>query len=343
MKTVWTKLYIALALLLLLTPSLGILLFGSSGASANEQLAPTPTLSDRDGGFNRLVLNESADWLADHFALRRQMVSLWGRLNAELLGSSAEEQVILGREGWLYYAPTLPDYTGLSLTDRELDTLARRLAELQRDCEERGAVFLFTVAPNKNSLYPEHMPAAYPSRHEEGNLARLLPLLEQYGVRYAALSELPMPYYRTDTHWTAEGAAMAADRLLAALGRESRYAEGPFTLGGPRRGDLFEMLYPAREGAEAEVLYAGSLRYTTQGDPKGGDAITIRAEGAGTGSLYCWRDSFGIALYPYLADAFGASVFSRSTGYTLPEGDWDAVILEVAERNLGALLSNLDS
>ena len=341
-KTLFAKLYIALAVLLLLTPSLGMLILGQSGAAANEQLAAKPALRDRDGGFNLRVLNESADYLADHFALRQELVTAWGRLNAELLGSSSEEQVILGREGWLYFAPTLPDYTGISLTDEQLERLARSLAALQEEAEARGAVFLFTVAPNKNSLYPAYMPAAYPHRHEAGSLARLLPYLEQYGVRYADLSALPMPYYRTDTHWTAEGAAMAADALLAALGRESSYAAGPFHTGGPRRGDLYEMLYPAREGAEAEVLYGGSLSTDTQGDPKGGDAITIRCSGAGVGRLYCWRDSFGIALYPYLADAFEASVFSRSTGYSLPEGDYDTVILEIAERNLGALLTNLN-
>lgn len=339
MKTLWTKIYIALAVLLLLTPSLGMLILGESVAAANERLAPRPELREADGGFNARVLNEAADYLADHFALRQELVSLWAGLNAGLLGSSTEEQVLLGRDGWLYYAPTLPDYTGQALSDEALEAIARRLADLQAEAESRGAVFLFTVAPNKNSLYPEHMPAAYPNRHEAGNLARLTPYLEQYGVRYVDLSALPLPYYRTDTHWTAEGAAMAADALLAALGRESAYAAGPFTQGAPRVGDLYEMLYPARAGAEAEVVYGEALRFDALNDPKGGNAITIRTQGGGQGSLYCWRDSFGIALYPYLADAFASAAFSRSTDYTLPDGGYDAVILELAERNLGKLLT----
>ena len=110
MKKTWSYLYIFAALLLLLTPSLGMALFGASGEAANEHLSPPPSLRTREGGFNPQVLNESADYLADHFALRQEMVTLWGALNATL-GSSAQEQVILGREGWLYYAPTLADYT----------------------------------------------------------------------------------------------------------------------------------------------------------------------------------------------------------------------------------------
>ena len=342
MKHLWTKLYILLAILLLVTPSLGMLIFGPGGAAANEQLAARPSLTDRDGGFNARVLSESADYLADHFALRQQLVTAWSELNARLLGSSPEEQVILGREGWLYFSPSLPDYTGQALSDQELEALARHLKELQSAAEARGAVFLFTVAPNKNSLCSQYMPAAYPDRHGESSIVRLLPYLEQYGVQYADLFSLPMPYYRTDTHWTAEGAAMAADALLAALGRESAYAAGPFSTGDARPGDLYEMLYPTGKGSEAEILYGGPLRYTTQGDPKGGDAITIRCSGEGEGRLYCWRDSFGIALYPYLADAFGESVFTRSTGYTLPDGEYDVYLLEIVERNLGALLYHFE-
>lgn len=131
---------------------------------------------------------------------------------------------------------------------------------------------------------------------------------------------------------------MAADAALAALGRPGGYAAGPFVTGEARPGDLYEMLYPAGAGEEAEVLYGGTLSFSHRNDPRDGNAITIRTVGSGSGSLYCWRDSFGVALYPYLADAFEEACFSRSSDYSLPDGDYDAVILEIVERNLGSLL-----
>ncbi len=339
MKQFWSKLYIALCLALLLSPFLGMWALGPAEAAANQVLTPAPSLHSRDGSWNGRVLNDSADYLADHFALRQQLVSLWSGLNAKLLRSSPEEQVILGREGWLFFSETLDDYTGQALSDEELAAAAARLAGLQAECERRGARFLLVIVPNKNSLYPQFMPAAYPENHRAGNWEKLRPLLDETGVAYVDLFALPLPYYRTDTHWTAEGAAMAADRLLAALGRESAYAAGPF---GKEQeaspGDLFEMLYPAGQATEETLAYTGELCFEHLSRPNGGNAITIRTSGEGEGSLFCWRDSFGVALYPYLASAFREAEFSRSTDYSLPEGAYDVVILELVERNLPQLI-----
>ena len=67
--------------------------------------------------------------------------------------------MILGSDGWLYYAPTLADYTRSEpMTERELWCAARTLALLQEYVEGRGGQFLFTVAPDKSSLYGGHMP-----------------------------------------------------------------------------------------------------------------------------------------------------------------------------------------
>ncbi|MBR1455564.1 MAG: hypothetical protein IJ594_00210, partial [Oscillospiraceae bacterium] len=181
--------------------------------------------------------------------------------------------------------------------------------------------------------------------HETSNVAALQSHLQEAGVHYvdlyAALADGPVRYYRTDSHWTAQGAAIAADRLLAAAGVASDYVEGPFAVDGTRRGDLYEMLYPAAAGAENEVLYAGMLGYETRSDPNDGNAITIETDRDGAqGGLLCWRDSFGVALYPYLADSFGHAVFSRAAVYDFTKYDpqeYDVVLIEIVERNLPRL------
>ena len=92
---------------------------------------------------------------------------------------------------------------------------------------------------------------------------------------------------------------------------------------------------------ETAPAYDGELSYICESDPNGGNAITIKTVcDAGTDGLMCWRDSFGIALYPYLAQSFAAATFSRSADYDLTlANSADAVIIELVERNLSNILS----
>ena len=333
MKRSLPVLFIGVFLLLCLIPSVGMLLAGPSPLLANESAPRTPALLDRDGHPNPSVLSDTTDYIGTRFALRPLLVSARSFLYETLLGE-------------LYYSSTLDDYCGVGLSDDELRLIAARLAEIQAQVERDGGQFVFAVAPNKNSVIPERMPVRFPADRAGANYTRLLPLLREAGVSCvdlcALLSGQPELYYRTDSHWTAEGAALAADALLTALNRESSFAAGPFSESGTHIGDLYQMLYPVGKGREAELEYSPGFTYETASDPRGGNAITIRTSARDrTGSLYCRRDSFGIALYPYLAEAFGTAEFSRSADYSVEAFsglDADAVILEIVERNLSLLL-----
>ena len=338
-------------LLLCLLPSVGMLLTGPAPLLANEAAPRTPRLTGSDGRLNPAFLTEVTDYIGTRFALRPAMVSARSFLFEKLFHCSAEPQVLLGRGIELYYTSTLDDYCGMSLADDDLHAVVRQLRAIQAVVEENGGRFLFTVAPNKNTLLPGGMPARFPENHAQSNLARLVPLLREEGIPYvdlqAVLADDAGLYYKTDSHWTAEGAAYAADALLQALDRESAYADGPFREDGMHVGDLYQMLYPLGKGRETELVYAPGLSFETESDPRGGNAITIRTSSPdGQGSLYCLRDSFGIALYPYLADSFAEAVFSRSADYSpaaFADLSADVVILEIVERNLPRLLPNGDA
>ena len=351
-KKILTYLYIALFMLALLIPGLGILLFGEAQPGANEILASRPKLLTRDGGFNWGVLSDFSDYMADRFAFRQDFVTAWAWLNAELLSTSVEAQVVLGTDGWLYYSETVDDYMGLGLSDGLLQSAARNLALMQEYAESQGADFLFTLAPNKNSLYPGRMPRYIPAG-TDSNASRLPAFLEAAGVRYADLyapfrAQSDVLYYQTDSHWTNRGAALAADTLLAALGRQTDYFGAFNSLNAlasasreDHRGDLYEMLYPTGHKMEPDIVIDLS-GFTTDRDANGGDAITIRSHSENTGALLCYRDSFGAALYPYLADSYGEALFSRQAAYDLTrmeELSADTVLIELVERNIPWLLT----
>lgn len=347
MKTKINKIFIALFLLICLIPSTGMLFSGPSPLLANEVSMRHPSFLNADGHLNLSVLTEASNYFGSRFALRPYLVSVRSFLYEKLLHSSAEDQVLVGKDGQLYYTETEDDYCGISLSSEELSLLVEKLAAIQEAVEAHGSTFVFTVAPNKSTIVPSGMPDRFPSHPEASNLRQLIPLMQEAGIHYVDLSsplaEDPEYYYKTDSHWTAEGAAVAADTLLSALSCESRYAEGPFAIENTRIGDLYEMMYPIGKGREAEVVYLPTLCYETASDPRGGNALRINTVSEnGSGSLYCRRDSFGIALYPYLADAFENAEFSRSSDYSLEAfaglDYYDVVILEIVERNLPDLL-----
>ena len=337
-KRIVSLLFTAVFLAVCLIPSAGLLITGGAQAGANEVLAPLPRLRGADGALNGAYLTGLADYVNDRFFLRQECVTAWSGLNAKVLRTSAVRDVILGSDGWLYYAPTLADYTRSEpMTERELWCAARTLALLQEYVEGRGGQFLFTVAPDKSSLYGGHMPD-YPRGGGESNARALAALLREADVPYLDLFALfegqdETLYFPTDSHWNGRGAALAADALLAAAGRETAYAAGPFAAGS-HRGDLYEMLYPAGRAAEPDDVYAPGFTFTA--DSANPDAITLRTENpAGTGRLLCYRDSFGRNLYPYLAESFAEASFSRKNDYAPGELEaGDVMAVELVERNL---------
>lgn len=337
--------FISIFIVLCLIPSVGMLIFGEAQPAANEVLTGRPSVTTRSGELNLSFLSDVSDYIADRFAFRQELATAWAGVNAKLLGTSVEEQVILGSDGWLYFSDTLPDYMGQGMSDTELRYLANDLALMQEYIESQGKYFIFTVAPNKNSIYSEHMPEYIENRHSESNAARVGAYLDAAGVNYLDLFDIlgneENLYYKTDTHWNSRGAALAADGLLNMLDRGGDYSTASFAVSEEHRGDLYEMLYPAGRATETATVYGGEFSYVCESDPNGGNAITIKTScDGGSGGLMCWRDSFGIALYPYLAQSFVAATFSRSADYDLTLADSaDTVIIELVERNLSNILS----
>lgn len=346
-----TKANLAMAAFLCacLVPSLGMLVLPEEQAAANQTLAQSPSLTTADGTLNGDVLQEITDYTADHFALRQEMITANAALEAAVFRVSAEEKVTLGRDGWLFYTETLDDYLRTDpLTQRQLYGAARTLALLTEYAEGRGARLVFTVAPNKASLYPEYLPYVGRPLEGEDDIDRLLPLLEQQGVDYVDLfaafrGQDEALYYRLDSHWTVRGAALAHDALLSVLDLEG--AE-PFFTGSWRAapghlGDLHEMLYPTGGELEDEITFNRPFTFSYVRPIRSAEDQRIETENPNrTGTLLMFRDSFGNNLYPFLAEDYGHAVFSRAMPYQmslLDETGADTVVIELVERNLSYL------
>lgn len=350
--------YLAAALALCLLPSVGLAVAGFE-VSGDADAAPAPELLAPDGAPNLGLLADAGAFFEDHFALRNELVTAANALSTGLFGVACQDSVVVGGDGWLYYADSLDDYQGTNrMSEREVYVVARQLALMQEHCYELGADFVFAVAPNKASLYGEHMPARLAAGEGSSNRERLEAALEEQGVTstdlYGVLAEHAGEgsveggalYHRRDSHWTNEGAAIAADALLGALGAEHRsYAGAEAELRRDFAGDLDKMLFPAAPTLEDELYYAGWPSFQYRGEVESNFEPQIdTVSGQGEANLLMYRDSFGNALLPFMAECFPSVHFSRSVSYQL-SADIAAygagtVVIERAERFIPSMAAN---
>ncbi len=320
----------------------------------NRVLADKPQLRTEDGALNKDFTMQYESWFSDRFGLRTQLVTAYGKLTSKLFGVSSEKDVIIGRDGWVYFTPTIPDATGVrSLNDAEIRHCVRNLQLMRDYAAQHGAAFVFAAAPNKASIYPDNLPARYLHTGSENNLDALSDALRQSDLtvcdwrtvlRDAAASGDRQLYHKLDTHWNGDGAMLGYQTLMQTLSLDDRgYADAERTETCDWEGDLWGMLSPAEQNPDRNAVYAVPQTYRTIGRMRSIDDLSIKtACDTGEGSLLMFRDSFGRALIPLLAERFASCTFQRANAIPLDmleTAPADYVVYELVERNLQRLLT----
>ena len=147
--------YVALVLAVCAFPVFTMPLFGETASTEKRELAAFPRLTKEGEGFNLAFFSELNTYLSEHFSFRSQLVTADSVAKASLFGTSSEDQVIVGTDGWLYFEKTMDDYWGRNVLDERGTTrLARTVELMQEYVQGQGAAFAFAVVPNKNTVYP---------------------------------------------------------------------------------------------------------------------------------------------------------------------------------------------
>jgi len=348
--------FVAIAAILCLVPSLGLLFGGGGEAVSDADAASAPSLVAEDGSVNLRVLSDAGDWFDDHFAFRNALVTVTAEIEGTLFGVSPNESVVYGTNGWLYYGDSVDDFRGTDqLNDRQLYDVAHSLKLVQNYALGHGIAFACTIAPNKATLYGENMPYYYQVKVGSTNLDRIVDVLRDEGVNYVDVRSLlagldgseGVIYHARDSHWNNLGAAAVSDALLDALDCDHRsYADEPFEVRDDFVGDLDKMLFPAAPTPEDEAYYinAPAFEYETENVQSNFDPKIETSSEAVSGSLVMYRDSFGNTLLPFMAEAYGSAYFSRGVPYQLaidlPAHGADALVIERAERFMRDMAAN---
>ena len=320
-------------------------------SAEKRELAPVPSLMTENGP-NLNVLSEAGDYFADHFAFRGTLVDLDATLKQRLLMTSSTSNVVVGSSGWLYYAGTLNDYQRRNhMTDHELLNIATNLALMQEYVTAQGKGFAVAIAPNKNSLYPEHMPYYEIEGEGERNLERLLPLLAAKGVRACDLEATiaerdDVLYYERDSHWNGAGALLAYRTIAPLLSTPVPTFEDAEQSVAAHVGDVDAMLHPQTAQPEDDPHWAAADAWsfaneaTSVEDDK---ILTTSTMPGAAGSLVMYRDSFGNNLLPYFATAYAQATFSKLVPYDMSRpaiASANDVVVERAERHVDLFATN---
>ena len=296
------------------------------------------------------------------------------------LGISTEpKKVIIGRNNWLYLGD---EFQKTRTVDRRPPTEADFLLgkQIGAATEAWGAylssegvkLFRIMIAPNKGTIYPEHLPTwAKPAAPNATDALLAGTTATHYidlrGVMLAAkANQLEALYYKTDTHWNFVGAGVAFRSFAQQIRTEAPELHWlPETVYEVSRvnprggGDLAKFLRLSTSLTDSEPmisaldLYVETTQYdfdTKQVIYRGGNPIVeltekpmlVKSEGALNNKKVLWlRDSFGTAMSPLMAATFSDVLQLHYVVATMPGGrfaqlvkNWkpEYVFLTVVER-----------
>ena len=167
-------------------------------------------------------------WFRDHFGGRSAWIRAHNQLKLELFHTSPTSEIVVGPDTWMFTTRdrAVDVWRGADpLSAEELALWESVLEDRRAWCAQRGVKYLFAIAPNKESIYPEYFPKRFdklgPSRREQlvAHVAARsqFPLLDLTDALVSEKELAPQGeplYYPLGTHWNDRGAVPAARALL---------------------------------------------------------------------------------------------------------------------------------
>ena len=178
----------------------------------------------------------------DHFGFRKRLILLNKRWKNQIFNDAYnDDKGLAGRDGWLFFIGdhVLDNYVGsVRFSNEDLQTWQKLLEKRHDWLAKRGIKYVFTIAPEKHSIYPEYLPdwmikntaptkaeqlLAYMKIHSRVEVLDLFtPLIEDK-------TQGPL-YLKLDTHWNLLGGFFAYQEIVKTLARQLPNLEPPIPL-----------------------------------------------------------------------------------------------------------------
>lgn len=270
-------------------------------------------------------------WMQDQFLLRDQWINTQ-RATDEIAFQKVEEGgILLGGDHWMFTKLfTVPDATRAQM-DKNVEAVAGFAAQ------HPGKV-TFLLAPSASAIYPEELPLGAPMIDED---AMLDDIFSRIGESAAVLDlrdtftshKDEYLYFKTDHHWTPNGAYRAYEQFCALKGLTpfDRSTLEPVTVEGfqgthysatrlwnveddvityyPFQNPMtiYRITGEAQYEAETTEPLINAEKFSTRDkyaaflDGNNGYSVI---EGSGTGSILVVKDSYANSFIPYLTQNY---------------------------------------
>ena len=307
-------------------------------------------------------------YFSDNFSFRNLLVNLNSTFTTKAYEISAIPDVLIGKEGWLYFVSknqgnSREDFMGrLRMSQPDLDSIQSKLECRTRELQTKGIRFLVAVAPDKHSIYPDFLPdqterkGRYPSRLDQ--IVRYLDrkssvkILDLRTTLIEKRDNASFPLFKkTDSHWNYFGAFIAYTEIMKSLQmipkKESDFQWTQIT--NPMGGDLAGMLAASNQFKEenemmVSPLFKSELTFAEVENNYGtgykGKPMVATNKDRSLPKLLIFHDSFGGALQQFLSYHFRESVFigSHYSSVIVKREKPDVVIVLTVERYVDQIL-----
>jgi len=286
-------------------------------------------------------------------------------LKYNFFGTSIKpEPCLVGEDDFLFLGNNASDIIDETLgveqfNHNELRKINSRIISHSEWMKENSIDFIFAVAPNKHSVYPEKLPFEV-EEYTQRKINQIYRLISQNSniswvnlidgmqgnSRYGSL------YHKTDSHWNSVGGYLGYRNIITKLNeiypgdflsirfeKLDKYSIERNTYGLSRMLDLpiYEMSNDVKIQNPKAIQQPGKIEHNKRND------FELRfVNPRRKFKILIFRDSFGTELVPYLSEHFKESIFiwsSRIDRELIIKEKPDLVLFEIVERNLDVLLN----
>ena len=355
------RMYLILFLVLICLPGPIWLIAGNYIYSINNEnrtFAAKPVFNISDYDAYSMVYTT---YFNDNLPFKNKLTEMNSWVNYCFFKTSANDNVILGKQKWLFYGnindgDPMGDYEGKNIfTDNQMQAIQEAAVNVQNRLAEMGIELTIIIPPNKERVYRQYMPEYY-EYSENSRTDMLIGQLQQVNVNVInprnelldKQAQYPL-YYSYDTHWNQLGAYVGTCEILKTWGVTTQDISEVTIVSQPLQGsyhicaedDLAKLLNLRDSIFNDEIEYSIQESASIDWSEVTDDFMHIENPKAPENKkVFLLGDSYRMAMLPTLSMYFSDVYVVHRDYYTysmLEQTTPDYLIIEYVERQSGLM------